>query len=175
MNNNGNLIFRGGALAVLLVVGAVVGIQQLMQMEAVAPFEKHLAEYTAEPTRPSGGFPTTYIKGKVVPVEFRKGKQAIDYLYFDLPPELKAQTPEEVGTVVWLEWGEDQVGDYDDDDPAFVQTVKVSVIDKERGRMVGQKSFRGGPPPNTKTYDGPGYGPKPTAEIVQYLTSLPRQ
>jgi hypothetical protein len=174
-NNNGLTTFRLVALGVLLVVGAGVGIHQLIQMQTVAPFEQHLAEYTAQPSVPDGGFPTTYVKGKVVPVEFHNGKQKIDYIYFDLPAELKAEKPEDVKTVVWLEYDEDKIDEFDDGAAAYVWTVKVSVIDKERGRMVGQQDFRGGDPPMTKTYSGAAYGPRPNKEVVDYLMSLPRQ
>src|SRR5262249_9269107 len=91
------------------------------------------------------------------------------------PAELKAEKPEDVKTVVWLEYDEDKIDEFDDGAAAYVWTVKVSVIDKERGRMVGQQDFRGGDPPMTKTYSGAAYGPRPNKEGVDYLMALPRQ
>src|SRR5262245_30796732 len=116
---------RGNQLITALVVFGVlgiivagVGVYFWDRSNKVSPFNKRINEYavTFAPASPqpaanppgmppgpnmpaplSGG----YIVGKVVPVDM-KNKPEVDWIYFDLPDDLKAKKPEEVGTVVQL-------------------------------------------------------------------------
>jgi hypothetical protein len=172
MNNRFNLIFWGVVAAIALVVGGFFGVRSIVRARAVAPFKPHVAAYLTQPAGAPPADGKAAIKGKVITVD-RKG-QEVDYLYFDLPEEMRAGKPEEVGTVVWLDWDKTQVGQYDDGTPGYVQTCQVTVIDKGANAVVGKNAFRGGDPPKSKKKSESGMGPKPTDEIVKYLTSLPR-
>lgn len=174
-------------LGVLLVVGVaalVVGVLVFRGLRSVnkAPFEPYLADYTKavvfpeevasdpdeEPVAPE---PPALV-GKVVVID-RKERE-VDDLHFDLPETLRAKEPEEVGTVVWVEWGQIQEGSYTDGSAAYIQTCVVTVIDREKWEVLGRNTFQGASPPSFKKGGGSRTGSKPTKEIVQYLSSLPR-
>lgn len=109
--------------------------------------------------------------------------------FMKLPRKLRASTPDEVGTVVWLRWGAEAEGEYMEDQflrgpkrpergpvPAYRITCEVTVIDKAKSTIVGTKDFRGGrPPKKIPAYDQAGWGSRPTREIVGYIKSLPRR
>jgi hypothetical protein len=100
---------------------------------------------------------------------------SIDWTYFSLPRSMQAQTPEEVETVVWLEWWEAHEGDYDNGAEALVHLCEVTVFDRASKQAVGQSHFRGGPPPETTESKGKVYGSKPTKEIVDFLKRMAGQ
>jgi hypothetical protein len=102
-------------------------------------------------------------------------KREVDWIYFDLPGDLKARKPEDVGTVVQLNWSEQQIGEYDDKAGAFVHLCTVNVVDLAKKQVVASRSFRGGEPPQEKSSSGSAYGSKPTQDIVNFLKGLPRQ
>jgi hypothetical protein len=114
--------------------------------------------------------PRGYVKGKVIPVDLKNNK--IDWFYYDL----RANQPEEVGTVVWLEWGEKKVGQYGaSGGGAFVRTCNVTIIDHAQRLIVGRHYAEGGPPPTTSRRGASQYGSYPTENIVNYLRGLPRR
>src|SRR5262249_1488194 len=124
----GTKIFLLALLVIGLGVGGFFGIRYLARQGELGPFNDQIADYTAPATR---GAPnkSAYLKGKVVPVNLKS--KDVDWLYYDLPDDLRPASPAEVGTVVWLDWGEVKVGQYGTGGGgAFVQTCKVTVIDK---------------------------------------------
>ena len=102
--------------------------------------------------------------------------------YFKLPVELRAVTPDEVGTIIWLKWDsilEGRYGDHFAAPGANRILCEAVVIDKGKNVIIGRKSFRGGTPPSHTRFSSTSkyntrYGFRPTAEIVDYITSLPR-
>src|SRR5262245_48161547 len=99
-----NLIVLAVVAVIALVVGGGFGIWYLDHTMKLSPFQSHLQEYLAQPKPGEAGQTQAgYIKGKVITVE--PNKRELDWLYFDLPADLRAKKPEEVGTVVWLRWG----------------------------------------------------------------------
>jgi hypothetical protein len=123
------------------------------------------------PPPPSG---QGYVVGKIITVQMSP-KREVDWIYFDLPGELKARKPEEVGTVVQLSWSEQEIDKYDDGAGAFVHLCDVKVVDLAKKQVVATRSFRGGDPPQSKSSAGSAYGSKPTQDIVNFLKGLPRQ
>jgi hypothetical protein len=108
----------------------------------LGPFKAHVNEYSIvsglKPKRTQA-----YLKGKVITVN--KKVNRIDDIYFDLPEKLRATKPEDVGTIVWLEWGQDEFGFYCDEsdssckasitpdrhhETATVITCHMTIIDK---------------------------------------------
>jgi hypothetical protein len=98
-----------------------------------------------------------YIKGKIVPIE--KGKVVStkkvgwidEAIYNSLPEDIRATKPDEVGTVVWLDRGEDML------------TCRVIIIDKSLVTIVKKINFKGA----TETIVN--------RKIVNYLKNLPKK
>ena len=167
------------------------------ELEAqVKPFEAHLSEYTSAPDPKNTSLTEApYIVGKVIPLrrgeyeihwmgaragfprgsytELGKPEDAIDEFYSELPTELRARTPEEVKTVIWLEWTRNVVGRYTSGAEAHQFKCTLSVIDRTRNAMIGQKTFYGANPPEKTS--NVTFGTLPLDEILQYVTSLPRR
>jgi hypothetical protein len=171
----GNKVFLIILLVIGLGVGGFFGARYLLRESELGPFNEHVQEYLSAANPPAGGQPNNqaaYIKGKVIPVNVKS--KDVDWLYYDLPPSLKPKTPAEVGTVVWLEWDERQVGQYGSGGGgAFVQTCRVTVIDKAERRVLSQVVVEGGQPPRTSRRGSSASGSKPTEQVVNYLKTLP--
>ncbi len=169
----GNKIFLLILLAAGLGVGGFFGIRYLVRQGELGPFNDKIGEYMA-PAKPKAPEDNPYVKGKVIPVNLKS--KDVDWLYYDLPDDLRPASPADVGTVVWLDWGERKVGQYGaSGGGAFVQTVRVTVIDKARGAIVGEAYLEGGPPPKTSRRGASASGSKPTDRVVTYLRGLPRR
>jgi hypothetical protein len=141
------------------------------------PFKDHVREYSTvsglkNSVRTSPHRTQAYLKGKIITVN--KKENRIDDIYFKLPEELRATKPEDVGTIVWLDWGEDRVGFYlGSHGDATVNTCHVTIIDKSVPAIVGEINFRGSDPPE-RSY-GSSSGSMPTEVIVNYLRNLPKK
>jgi hypothetical protein len=162
-------------LLLVIIIAALVffGIRSGFRRLRSAPFEKHLSEYASIRGLEREQAAEAYIRGKIVAVN--RSENQIDDIYFDLPQELRAAQPEEVGTVVWLEWGADRIGMYTDGAGAYAHTCKVTIIDMSIPAIIAERDFRGSRPPETKSGSGSRYGSKPTDKIVGYLKGLPRK
>jgi hypothetical protein len=161
---------------ILLIIGISLGIKYNCNVSNIQKlFEAHLQEYTViTGLNPDFQSENSYIRGKVITVDI--GKNKIDQIYFNLPKDMVAKNPEEVGTIVWLKWEDVRVGTYSPSgDAAYEITCEVTIIDKTEAIIVDKKSFTGTSPPPTMLREGPGYGSKPTDEVVNYLKSLPRR
>jgi hypothetical protein len=160
-------------LAVLIVPGAIFVIKDLRKGQSeereIAPFTSHIDEYLTPPKQ------STVVnqkgRGGVVPIDTKEKR--VDRLYFELPKNLRAASPDAVATVVWLEWREEQVGQYAEGVPSCIERCDVTVIDKAQGVVIGKKQFKGGDPSATiKKNLSKGVGPRPYKEIVDYVASL---
>ncbi len=162
-------------IIILVIVGIVVGIfygvRNCVRSNVLEPFEPYLAEYTGIHTTPySSGNP--YIKGKVITVDI--GENELDSFYFDLPEDMVAPNPEEVGTIIWLSWSKVYVGRYTDGANGYRWDCDITIIDKAVAKVVGYHHFTGSDPPDTKNSSGNREGSKPSDKVVDYLKSLPR-
>jgi hypothetical protein len=167
-------IFWIVVLVIGVSVGGFFGIRYLIRQSQLSAFTQRINEYTAQPAGVAPPELGAYVVGKIIPVDMRDSKK-IDWLYYDLPGELQPSTPEEVGTIVWLFWGEQQVGKYTTGGGAYVRTCRVTVIDRIKNVRVTEMTFQGGQPPQTIRGSGNGYGDYPTEQIVNWLKSLPRR
>jgi len=151
----------------------VQSAQQAAQFAVqMAPFQEHIAEYLRADLPKQVDKP--YLSGRIIPVDV--GDKRIDGIYAALPVELRADRPEDVATIVWLQWGKIKVGEYQQNKvEALVLTCKVTVIDKQSGLIVGENEFRGSNPPERWHAGVPNYGSKPTAPVIDWLKSLPRK
>jgi len=124
-----------------------------------------------------------HISPKIVIInEFgRGGVPALSWLTLDLPQNLRASKPEEVGTVVLWSRGEVRSGSYGDGTPAMTKFIDISVIDRHRALRIGGKRLSGSDPPEKIKvpywHRGPGNpvsgGEVRLEEVVKYIVSLP--
>lgn len=168
------LVILAAVVVVLACLGGYWGVLTLVRTNALTPFRPHLAEYLA----PAGPVEAGPARGKMIVLNKATGDVDWD-VYFALPDGLRAGRPEEVGTVVWLEYGREQDPRFSYGDkhlPAFRQTCTVRVIDQGDRHVIANAVERGGDPPSEIDENAQeGVGPKPTAEVVNYLKALPRQ
>jgi len=153
-----------GAPIVLLLAFAVG--YYLYRESRLAPFKPYLSEYLSFSVAQQG---EPYIRGKVITVDTRS--KAPDHLYFDLPKELRAAQPEEVGTVVWVECTSvttvvRRVGGSTNNTVDY--RCEVAVIDKAASAIVGKQRFE-------KTAGEQGYQQVLYGDIARYLAGLARK
>jgi hypothetical protein len=171
-----------GKQAVLVAILALGGILpgvllKVRQMAtSVDAFNNQSAVWLKEP---AAGRSTPYIRGKVLPVihkPYSGGGTGVQKDFFwELPSDLRPRNPDEVGTVLWLDWEEKPFS------VPYVQftyrivgiqyVCKVTVIDRVTNEKIGVKTFLGSDPRGTDQYAGD----KPYPQIIQYLQSLPKK
>jgi hypothetical protein len=158
-------------IGVGLCVGGFFLIKHLVRKSELSPFNQRIGEYTAAATTV---VEAPYVKGKILPVN--AGDRAVDWFYYEVPEGMRAATPAEVGTVVLLNWGEQQIGQYGTSGGgAYVRTCRVTVIDHERRVTLDQREFRGGDPPKSSRRGSSAHGDYPTQQIISYLRGLPKR
>ena len=180
------------ALASLIVIVAIGGfvfywIPDQIQQSKLDSLKAHLNDYTSFPQLIEARGP--YLKGKVVTID--RAKNDFDRLMLELPDDLCAKTPEEVGTVVWLSWGAKESGvrkvhirTRTTVSQFHVPTCSLTIIDTSIPAIVGREHLVGGGSiehrksqlvePGRDVYDN-YIGPKNTDGVVNYLKSLPRK
>jgi hypothetical protein len=135
-------------------------------------FASHLAEYASlidEDARAERSEKPRLV-GKVVAVEKTEDGPRIGKVHVSLPAAMRAETPEEVGTVVLVVWKNTYQGKYGNTKAeAFRVDADVKFIDKAEKSLMGLAEFQGGPPPKTQPRQGHGYGAKPIDKIVNYV------
>jgi hypothetical protein len=163
------LIILGVIVAIALCVGAFFGIQWMMREGELSKFKDLAQSYAQTPGEPDGGEPR--VVGKVLPINLDGRKP--DHLYFDMPEGMRAAKPEEVGTVVLLNWGKEQVGTYTGGGAAYQQTCQVTVVNHKTKKVIVSQMFLGGEPPQT-TKSSTATGSSPGPDIVRFLGQLPK-
>jgi hypothetical protein len=111
----------------------------------------------------------------------RGGSPALSWLTLDLPQDVRASKPEEVGSVVLLSRGELRSGSYGDGTPAMTRFIDISIIDRHRGLRIGGKRLSGSDPPEKikvpywhRGRGNPVSGREVRLEqVVKYIVSLP--
>lgn len=149
-------------LCISLVVSFITSIQEDMQKSK----DKELNETMSALTDPIS-----------VPVT---GDKAICY-YKDLdkktegtfsdryvPEDYLASTPEEARYILYCSDGSTMVGTYSGGGGSGFQLwVKVEILDRTTGQVIGTRKFEGGYPPTTVKSGGAHYGSAPSTETIQ--------
>jgi hypothetical protein len=158
-----------GGLVFVVLLG--VGIWFVWKTVARSPFRAQMAQYMAPPT--GMGNPATSVK-KLVVVDV--AAQDLDSLHYELPDDLRASSPAEATTVVWLKWNKAQVGTYTTGGAAYQWHCLVTVIDLGTRTKIREQNFTGSPPPQSiRSRRGTSHsGDKPNSQIVNFLRGLPR-
>jgi hypothetical protein len=98
-------------------------------------------------------------------------KRDVDPIQILLPAGLRADKPDEVRTVLWLNWGEEPVGQYPRGGTAFRRFCELSAIELgQTPKLKYRNRFTGEDPP-AKGGASNLYGKPPIAEILQFLKS----
>jgi hypothetical protein len=170
------LAIVGPIAALALGAASIVAIIFLVRRETDAAFRKDLKWYLEPPKR---GQPSSWsVSGKMVVVDVKQ--RAVDPLHFKLPKELRAYSPDDVGSIVQLHWERVQMGHYVTRlngvevpvNAAYRWDCRAEVYDKASGALLTTKHFSGRDPPEMKHNDQVE-GLRPDDEIIEYLRGLP--
>jgi hypothetical protein len=174
MNTRWQTVVGVVILVLLGGVAAVFGVRYALQASHLGKFKSHIQEYTAVGSARPDLRQNGTAKGKMITVKLQGPE--IDWLYYDLPKSLRANSPEEVQTVVLLDWKENVVNQYEGGGNAIQWICGVTVYDKDTKTPIAYGQYAGGDPPSTTSTSAGSndYGSKPTAEIVRFLQGLVR-
>jgi hypothetical protein len=96
-----------------------------------------------------------------------------------LPAELVATRPADVGTVIWVRWGETHEGTYHDEGTqqvsgeAYRGYCAVVVIDLAAGEIVGRAYYAAPSPPTTTTGSGDVHTEVDVELVANWIKTLP--
>src|SRR6185312_1753971 len=111
--------------------------------------------------------------GKLVVINLDERK--LDELHFDIPDGMRADSPNEVVTIVQTRPIKHKVGQYEGGGRAIREDYPITVIDKASSTVLGSATFEGPNPPEstsrTNFREDVSGGP-PKAEIIEYLRQL---
>ncbi|HEX2909387.1 MAG TPA: HEAT repeat domain-containing protein [Chloroflexia bacterium] len=162
-------------LAIGLMVISVVSLVLVRQSQA-SPFNNHLEAFLPDfPEEPGA---EAYLRGKVVVVD--KTAASLDQTFFDLPDDLRAANPAEVGTIVQIVWEKCEITSYKSScqgySSGYRHTGKLSIIDRSKGQIVGKATFTGYEPlPAPISRSTTRSGGRPYDDVKKYLLGLPRR
>lgn len=117
-----------------------------------------------------------YINGKAIVIN--KNEKTIDPIFFQLPDEIRANSPDEVGTVFLLDYDKKIVGTYGygpDAVSGFAHSVTVSTYDTSQKALIDHpETFVGSDPPSgvTKNIKKEVWGKVPERKITAYIQGL---
>jgi hypothetical protein len=160
-----------------------------------AQFMGHYRQYTKLPTAQANN---SYLKGKAIVLDRYSAEMQLvgldvklvrktfldatdgynlSSVYLDLSESLRASKPDEVSTVILLDYDLEQVGTYGGGSRAALKwKCTMQVIDIAAGTFsCPTRSFSGSAPPSSiGRYAGDQPGNKPDKEIVKFIMALPR-
>jgi hypothetical protein len=164
-------------VAVLMIVAILVvvhGRQVMVVTVDQATFEEEMLRFASisglDMSSPGSG--NALLKGKLIMLNISDRK--VDSLFRELPVEMRASTPAEVGTIVWLKRGQRLYGHYRGGGGAYINTCEVTIIDRAAARVLTVKQFDGSLPPSS-TKSSSASGSMPSDEITTWLRNLPRR
>ncbi len=141
---------------------AVAGYLELVPADALPPVK-------AQP----------FLEGKAVVIEKTSTGAALSEVHLALPPEVRAEAPAEVGTVVIVEWTDFAKGEYGEKGSGVLALRvdgNVRIVNYPNKTLLGEETFPGGDPPGEAPADGgPARGVRPIAKIAGYVAGLKRQ
>jgi hypothetical protein len=159
--------------------------------ERLAVFSQHLKDYLGcfkkDPSAPLSE--NGQISGRVItvrvadpfcdPSSFPYPEAGeIDPVVLQLPKEIRANVPEEVGTLVLIHCDTRVVGRYVSEGAAapggaLAEDCAIRLVDLKQRRTISESRLSANPPETSS--DGTGAGFVKDQQIVSYLSGLPRQ
>jgi hypothetical protein len=164
----GNLVIFG-----VVAVGSVIYVaNQYRKAKEREPFQAKVDQFLIQP---ANELPYEYklpkealkIPGKIIIVDSKAKK--IDPAFNDLPAGLKPANPDEVKTIVWVEYQHLDKGKYNDGTTAYQTIAKLTLIDASNNKYLWLTEVRGKLPPEKTNKTGKDFIEYPAEEIVQYL------
>lgn len=139
----GTIMVVGCCCGLPCYLGSLVPRREYAAQKEAAPFQPHLADYVHMARRADTGTASAVLRGKVVAV--RHEPLSVDTaLWFQLPADLRAATPEEVAAIVLVERFMPNVGYYSQGGgKAYEFVVKIKVVEVASGQIIAEKEFRG--------------------------------
>jgi hypothetical protein len=165
-------------LLAAIALYARLGPHELQIYEA--RFKQKLKEYVAIVPHDAVPLEKPYLAGKAVIVEKTAQGGQISEVHLALPPDIRSEGPEEVSTVVLIEWKDVRVGEYrqsgrDSGTIAIRVDADIRIIDPKNRLLLARQTFTGGDPPSKPPRNAAhARGPKPIAKIVGYISALDR-
>ena len=157
-------------LCAIFIIGSVITPigYEVYKGVLVRPFRDNLAAYAsieatsgASPPEEAAELEKTPFAGKTVVINM-KTKKIDKEIYFGLPENLRASTPDDVETVVQVERERVQSGTYTDGAAAYRHRCNITVVDLKAHREIGKFSLSGfNPPPRAKS----GYGSRSGSDV----------
>lgn len=120
--------------------------------------------------------PLGYRRGRMLVLDRKAGK--IDDLHFALPRDVRARTPEEVGTVVWIDKERVLMGSYSGppgtEGKGYSHEWYATIIDYGEKQKVGLQDFHGSSPLGVKLGEGDRDGTEPSVyRMLEHFAKLP--
>jgi hypothetical protein len=168
------LVVAGGALAYF-----VLAAEGRERPRIEAAFAERLAEFqdlASETANTTDTVPASRARLKPKALVLDRGEGLSD-VHFDLPDALRAETPEEVASVVALQWQRILFGRYRGTDAvAYRWECQLTVVDAATKEVLARpEPFVGGDPPKSAAATEDVYGTRPVEQIVAYLAALERE
>lgn len=173
-----------GCVPVFLLFAAVMGYyvwdaaKRDKAYEADTATAKQFESFTSAKAPPANAIDDSqarYRKGRMILIDAKAG--GLDGLYFtNLPAELRATSPKDLGTEVWLIPDEQFVGKYDNGSEAYKCSYDVIVYDMGRNAVVARERIEGENPPQKRdfrTNDTSAVKRWPFEKLMKFLQDLP--
>jgi hypothetical protein len=166
----GGAILSGLFLAGILFVGVYSLVESAVENSSYrSMLEAHLSEYTDISNLKTVSH-ESFITGSIVIID--KAVNKIHPMTYEFYP--KAKTPDDVGTIIWIDCTERVVGTYTSGSKAYKAACVVTVFDRAEAAVVGEETIEGPEPPKTKECCTDWHS-IPNESIRQYISSLPRK
>lgn len=168
-------------LAILVVVGLV---KSFLEFEAERKqydvFKPHIESYLQLAAEGEPGEGEPYVSGKIITVA-ADSKVVDTWALSRLPEDLRARTPDEVGTVALYKKEWKKVGQYVSEETgertraAYRGFAYLTLIDWRAKTVIGSRTFKGKMPRKRISEDSSGAGGLPMWDVWKYIGSLPRR
>jgi hypothetical protein len=160
-------------LGLALVMGLVVGQQQLRDLWVVYWINRDIEPFLAEPKvdlPPKGEpQPEPSIRGKVLPID--RTRRTVSDLYFKLPDNLRPDSAQEVGTIFWIDTTTTPIEGAKP--PRIKVEYKFTLIDREASKVLARGAIRWLGPENTGWFgswsSSPNDPSSKEAPLLEYL------
>ena len=173
----GGLVIAVGILVGIsgcLILGYAVYRSASQTAARFRPFELHLKEYVGIISNQDVHENTSrHASGRTIVIDIDGSEEPnIDGISFELPDNIRATTPEEVGTVASLACGKTKVGTYGGLGDAYRFYCNLRVFDKASGELIQQRTCEGSPPPGESLNGRDQEGGSPNGEVLNAIASL---
>lgn len=167
-----------GCAGIIVFILIVAGASWILRSCQSHKLEKHAEAFVSvrgvytELCRLPNEHLSPYITGKVLAID---PAGSMSPLHLKMPKGLRATRPEEVGTILIVEYTEEVVGHYQGGGKALVNVCTVDVVDVNARRKLTSRVFRGTAPPSVKPWSGSdASGSSPNRDVLKFIKTLPQ-